>query len=265
MVWHRVAGLALAILVLVAGARLLGADEKKAKGDHDRVDALAAKLGLNEEQKEKIRKIHADFDKKEDPIEHRLQTLHHEEREAISKVLTKEQRDKVPEVMKGEMQKEWDKVAAKLGLNEDQKAKARKIHEEYGPKFRALASGKGERSEGEFRKLRHQEFEAVGGLLTAEQRGKLPGLMRQEFHEWRDPATRREHLKALADKLGLSAEQRDQAKKIHEEYEPKIHKEAEQLRELHSEEHKAMEAVLTDAQRTKLHELHKGGGKGSKE
>jgi len=266
MVWHRVAGLAVAILVLTAAGTLLGADEKKAaKGSHTRVDALAAKLGLNDEQKEKIRKIHADFDKKEDPIEHRLRTLHHEEREELSKVLNDEQRAKVPEVMKAEMQKEWDKVAAKLSLNDAQKTKVRKIHDEYGPKFRALAGGKGGGSEGEFRKLRHQEIEAVGAVLNEDQRHKLPALMRQEFHEWRDPAIRREHLKGIADKLGLSAEQREQAKKIHEKHEAKIHKESEQLQRLHKEEHEAVEAVLTEAQRTKLRELHKGDGRRSKE
>jgi len=266
MVWHRVAGLAVAILVLAVGGTLLGADEKKAaKGHHDRADALASKLGLSEEQREKIRKIHTDFDKKEDPIEHRLHTLHHEEREALSKVLTEEQRGKVPEVMKAEMQKEWDKLASKLGLNEEQKTKARKIHEEYGSKFRALAGGKGERGEGEFRKLRHQEIEAVREVLNEDQRHKLPSLMRQEFHDWRDPATRREHLKAIADKLGLSAEQREQAKKVHESFETKIHKEAEQLRQLHKEEHEAIAAVLTEAQRKKFHELHRGEGRREKE
>jgi len=180
-------------------------------------------------------------------------------------VLNEEQRGKVPEVLKAEMQKEWDKVADKLSLNAEQKAKARKIHEAYGAKFRALAGGKGDRSEGEFRKLRHQEMEEVRALLTEDQRHKMPGLMRQEFHDWRDPATRREHLKAIADKLGLSAEQREQAKKVHESFETKIHKETEQLQQLHKEEHEAMSAVLTEAQRKKFHDLHKGEGRRDKD
>lgn len=265
MVVYRVAGMALALLALVAGAGRLSADEKSEAGKrHDRLEALANRLGLSAEQKEQVKKIHHDFDQKEDPLEHQLWNLHHEEREAIGKVLTKEQRAKVPEVFRAGLEKELDKVGARLGLSSEQKEQIRKIHAKYGPKFRALAQQKGEKTREQFRHLRHEEFGEVRHVLTEEQRAKLPGVLRSEFRQWRDPAKRRALLKAFADRIGLSDEQKGQVKKIHDEYDPKVQQLTDQIAGLHKQEHEAMEKVLTAEQRTKLQELHKahsGSGK----
>jgi Spy/CpxP family protein refolding chaperone len=257
---HRIAGLTVALLALVVGVGLLTAEEAKETKHHHRVDALAAKLGLNDEQKEKIQKIHTEFDAKEDPVEHQLWKLHREERDAMSKVLTDEQRAKVPDAIKAEWHSMWEKVDAKLGLSAEQKEKIDKIRDEYGPKFRALAEAKGEKHHDGFRKLRHEEFAAIGKELTDEQRAKLPGIAREEFHMWRNPAARHEHMAAFAEKLGLSDEQKEKVKKVQEEYAPQVKKAAEELHRLHKEEHKEMEAVLTEDQRTKLQELRKTHG-----
>ena len=56
---------------------------------------------------------------------------------------------------------------------------------------------------------------------------------------WHDAATLTKHLKAIADRLDLSAEQREQAKKVLDEYRPKMEKLAAQLRQVHHEEHEA--------------------------
>src|SRR5205085_2477091 len=134
MVAYRVAGAALALLVLVAGSGRLSADDKKAEAGrrHDRLEALAHRLGRSSEQKDQIRKIHA----------------------------------------------------------------------KYRPKFRELAKEKGEKSRGQFRHLRHEEFGEVRHVLNEEQRAKLPGVLRSEFRQWRDPAKRRQLLKAFADRIG---------------------------------------------------------------
>jgi Spy/CpxP family protein refolding chaperone len=269
MVAYRVAGAALALLALVAGAGRLSADEKKSEAGkrHDRLEALAHRLGLNDKQKEEIRKIHHEFDQKQDPLEHQLWSLHHEERERIGKVLTKEQRDKVPGVFREGLEKELNRVGAKLDLSSDQKEQIRKIHAKYSPKFRELAQHKGgEKSRGQFRHLRHEEFAEVRHVLNEEQRAKLPGVLRSEFRQWRDPAKRRQLLKAFADRIGLDDKQKDQVKKIHEEYDPKVQQLTHQIAELHKQEHEAMEKVLTAEQRTKLQELHKAhGGSSGKE
>jgi Spy/CpxP family protein refolding chaperone len=261
MVGHRWAVLTVATLTLATGAARLAADEPKADTDrkHDRVEMLAKRLGLDDKQQEQIRKIREDYDKKTDPVEHQVWALHHEVHEAVHKVLNDDQRTKLAQALKEMRDKEFDTLADKIGLGADQKKKIAKIREEFEPKFHELAASreKGDNVHKQFRELRHQFLEAVRPELTEEQRAKLPVLMREEHHHWRNPAARHEHMKAVFDKLDLSADQKDQLKRIHAEYEPKIKDEVTQLRQLHHEEHEAMEKVLTPEQRTKWQDIRK--------
>jgi Spy/CpxP family protein refolding chaperone len=257
---YRIAGLTVALLALVVGVGQLTAEDAKETKQHHRLDALATSLGLDAEQKEKIQKIHADFDAKEDPVEHELWKLHREERDAMSKVLTDEQRAKVPDAIKAEWHSMWEKVDAKLGVTAEQKEKLNKIRDEYGPKFRALVEAKSGKKHDQFRKLRHEEFAAISKELTDEQRTKLPGLTREEFHVWRNPAARHAHMAAFVEKLGLNDEQKEKVKKIQEEYTPQVKKAAQELHQLHKDEHTATEAVLTADQRAKWQDLRKKHG-----
>jgi len=248
-----VAGLALA----ASGDRFLAEEPGK---KHDHLEKLAAKLKLDDKQKEEIRKIHADFEAKADPVEHQLWVLHHEEREAMQKVLTAAQRAQVPEALKGLADQEFQKATAELKLSDEQKAKIGKIREEYEPKFRELAAGKekGEKVHKQFRELRHQMTGAIRAELNGEQRDKLPIVMREEHRFWRNPESRRELFKALGEKLGVSADQKEQFRKLHDEYESKVKLLHTELKKLHQEEHAAIEKVLTEEQRAKWKELHKG-------
>jgi Spy/CpxP family protein refolding chaperone len=252
--------LTVAALALATGAGRLTADEPKADSKkHDRVEMLAKRLGLDEKQQEQIKKIRDDYDLKTDPIEHMVWALHHGEHEAVRKVLSDAQRTKLTEALKEMREKEFEALADKLGLSADQKKKIGKIREEFEPKFHELATTKekGENVHKEFRHLRHEFLEAVRPELTEEQRSKLPILRREEHHHWRNIAWRHEHLKTIFEKLDLSADQKDQVKRIHAEYDPKIKEEHEQLRKLHHEEHEAMDKVLTADQRTKWQEMRK--------
>jgi Spy/CpxP family protein refolding chaperone len=261
MVGHRWAVLTVATLTLATGAGRLAAEEPRADTGkkHDRVEMLAKRLGLDEKQQEQIKKIREDYDLKTDPVEHMLWALHHGEHEAVRKVLNDDQRTKLAAALKEMRQKEFDTMADKLGLSADQKKKIGQIREEFEPKFHelALSREKGENVHKQFRELRHDFLEAVRPELTDDQRAKLPILMREEHHHWRNPATRHEHMKAVFDKLNLGAEQKEKIRKIHEEYDPKIKTEHTQLRQLHQEEHEAMEKVLTADQRTKWQEIRK--------
>jgi Spy/CpxP family protein refolding chaperone len=253
--WQRLL-MALVVLllgVLVAPLPAQGKADQPAAKPHDRVDAMAARLGLSDGQKEQVRKIIAEYDPKADEVEHQMWALHHDEREAMSKVLTDSQRAKVPEILKEEREKELDKVAGELGLSDEQKEKVKKIHAEYHQKFHQLAE-KGGAAPGAYRHLRHEEFAAIGHELNDAQRAKLPGIIREEFHQWHDAAALERHLKAIADKLDLSAEQRDQVKKVLAEYQPKMEKLVAQLHQVHHDEHEAISKVLTDEQRAKLNE-----------
>jgi len=255
MKWHRIAVTALAV---VAAGAVFAADPPKAEAPArgDRLDRMAAQLGLNDQQKGEIRKIHQDFDKKQADAEHQIWALRHEEHEAMAKVLTDEQRGKVPGLLKAARDKEADKVASELGLNEDQKKKLEPVLEDFEKKFHELAA-QGEAGREQFHKERHEFHEAIAKELTEEQRAKLPGVLREEYHQWRDPAVRREHLKALADQLALNDQQREEIKKIHADFDKKDEQPTAQLKQVREEEHEAVAKVLTADQRTKLEELRK--------
>lgn len=260
MMLLRYSTLALGALLLL-GTSWVGAEEKtKAAGKSDHLDRLAVKLKLDEAQKQQIREIHTAYDAKADPVEHEFWTLLRGEVEDIKKVMNDAQRAQLPEVVKGFHQQEMQKFAKELQLTDDQKTRIAAICETYEPKFQALASqtGKGDALPGMFRDLRAQMVTAIRAELTEEQRDKLPLVLRQEYRYWRNADVRSEHIKAAGEKLGFTADQKAQVAKISEEYEPKIKAKHDELKKLHQEEMAAIEKVLTEEQRTKFKELHKG-------
>jgi len=261
--WRHLAVTALALLLLAGGARLTAEQKKGRATGHDRRGGLAGKLGLTSEQKEKLHKIDQEFDQKEDPLEDKIRELRHEEHQAVWKVLTPEQREKAPGVMREAMEKELREVGDRLGLSDQQKERIHKVRAEYDRKIDQAAE-KGGRSREQVRHLRQEEFAAIRKELTDAQRAKLPGIFREEAREWRDPAVRRDRLKALADKLDLSESQKKQIQQIHAKHDPEVSRLQEQLRDLHKHEHEAMGKVLTEDQRKKLHELREGRGGRSK-
>jgi Spy/CpxP family protein refolding chaperone len=262
MRWHHVGVTALALLLL-SGRTWLSAAEEPATRGHSRLDALAAKLNLTDDQKEKIKAIHADYDKKEDALRQQMGELRTQLHEALSKNLTESQRARVPEILKEERDKEFAKIAEELGLTPDQKQRVGKIRAEYDAKIHQLEEKKGQDHYAQLRHLRHEEFAAMRQELNDAQRAKAPGILREEFHQWRNPVTRAQHLAGIADKLELSPEQKEKMKTVLDEYRPKIEKLAGQFREDHQEERQAVEKVLTPEQRTKFEDLvkaHRGGG-----
>jgi len=268
MMWHRMAVTALAMAAVAAGGWLV-ADEPKSEpaqgqGRRDRLDAMAAKLGLNDQQKQEITKVFEDYRPKLADAEHKVWALHHEEHEAMSKVLDDKQRAELPKLLKAARDKELDEIATKLGLSADEKAKVEKVREEHEAKFHEAAAQAGDQGRTMYRELRRDFHEALGKELTAEQREKLPGVLREEFRDFRDPEKRREHLKAIGDELGLSAEQKDKMKQLHEEYDAKAKPLVEELHQVRHEEHEAVDKILTADQRTKLEELRKERESGEK-
>jgi Spy/CpxP family protein refolding chaperone len=268
MVGHRIAVTAFTILALAVGAGRLAAQEERSKAEGtrpDRLESLAAKLNLNDQQKEEVRKIESDFDRKLDPLEQKLWTLHQEERAAMCKTLTDDQRAKVHEVMRTTWDQELQTIGAKLGLNDEQKERIQKVRQQYEPKFRALMDekvAKGEAGFRQFRELRAEAHKAMSQVLTDDQRAQLPGILREEFHKWHDAAARREMLNAIADKLGVNQEQREQLQKIQAEYNQQLEQPAAQFKRVRHEEHAAIEKILTPEQRTKLEDMLKIKSKG---
>ncbi len=239
---------------------LLSAQESQ-KSDSDqraqRLKAMTEKLGLNDQQQQQFRKLHADFHQKAQPLEQQLWRLHHEEHEAMEQVLTADQRAKLPEVLHAQWDQQWQTMSSKLHLNAEQKQHIDRIRNEYAQKFRDLFQQKGEKSPQQFHQLRMQFFSEVSRELNAEQRAQLPMLLHEAFRQWREPTARSEKLKTIADQLGLSQEQRDRVEKIHRDYQPRCEKLVSQLKELRQTEHAQMEQVLTPDQRTKFETLIK--------
>jgi len=256
MKWETFAAMAAATATLMIGAMRVDAQERK----HDCVAALSAKLGLDERQAKEISSIHADFDKKMDAAEEQIWTAKHAARAEFMKVLTDAQRAQLPDVMKAEWEKQERKIADKIGLNDKQRKEVERTWAQFGTKFKELADRSPTNVGQQFNELKHSLFTAIAGELTDEQLIKLHGVMREEFHQWRQPAFQREHVKAIEDKLGLNADQRAQADKIVAQCERNTAKPLEQLKELMDQERAAVDKTLTAEQRTKLNQLMKTDG-----
>jgi Spy/CpxP family protein refolding chaperone len=262
MASHRLTVTALTALALVAGLAVLPrayADQQAGK-DHQRLAAWASKLGLSNEQQERVHKICSEFAEKAEPAEEQLWKLHHEALDAVKGVLTQEQREKLPAAIKTEIGKECRAVEDKLGLSEEQRQKVETIREEYEPKFREVCSQSTETARKKMHELRSEFFGDLRGVLSDDQKTKFWGVLRQEFHQWRDPVARHTHLEAIGEQLGVNADQKAQIQKIIAEYQPKIDKLATQLRDTFQEERTTIEKVLSDEQRTKAQDMWKNIG-----
>jgi hypothetical protein len=265
MVWQRISSAALMIAILLTGINLAFAGQPpqtKQNTRLDRAETLKAKLGLSSKQTDEIRRICAEFDKKTEPIERQLWGLHRQERQQMVEVLSKEQRARMPEVAKAQIQKGMQTVAAELGLKEEQRKRLETICDQFEKKFNDLAANATDAAK-QFHELRSEAFDAIRQEFTADQRIQVPGVFREEFHKWHDPAKLHEQLKAIGDALGVDDNQRAQVQKIRAEFEPKIKAPVEQLQQLHKDERAAIEHVLTPEQLMRLRELtagHRGDG-----
>jgi Spy/CpxP family protein refolding chaperone len=257
MVWQRLAVTAFTILALASGS-LLSAQEKEkqspSKGS-DRLDALARKLNLSDTQKEQVKKIYADFDKKADPLIRQLCTHRDDEWQALQKVLNDGQKTKLKEVLKAQGAKELQSIAQQLNLSEEQKAKVEKIRKDFWNKFLDLSTQRGENMGQKYREL-HMEAVAAGHeVLTPAQRAKLHAIQKQDFDEWHDYIYRQDHLKALGEQLGLSAAQLKQLQEGCAACEKKLEQPKTQLKQLCKDECAALDKVLNAEQRARFHEV----------
>lgn len=252
--WRRIAFLSLAILALAVGGTLLPASEGTGK-KCTRLEAVAVKLGLSDKQKEEVGKMHKEFCKNAAALRQQLRTLHKEQRQTMRQLLTEEQRAMLPGLIKAERDRHWQAVAGKLGLSEEQTQRVDKARAEYAKKVHDLAANKGTATPEQFRTLRREKMEAIRGTLTEAQRTKLVVLCREEFQKSRHPAARKERWKSLGEKLGVSAEQKEQFQKVRAEYAPKMDKPSTQLKQLRQDAHAAMLKVLTEEQRARFLEM----------
>ena len=232
----------------------------------ERVQAADEKLALTPEQKTKIRDLHAPFAEKYRANRATRRELVEAEFKAIAEGLTPEQREKARRYIEGRMVRaavvqsvaeRLQAAADQLGLTDEQRGKIREIHAGFRDKYRALADQR--------RALLHDELKAIGGQLTSDQRDRVRDICEDRVVvvgieiDPNDPdaiaqlrETVAERLRGVADRLGLTDEQRGKIREIHASFVEKFEAQRTARRDLRREELKAMGEVLTPEQREKV-------------
>ena len=232
----------------------------------ERVQAAAEEFALTPEQRQKIRDIHAPFAEKYRSNRAERRNLVEAELKAIAEGLTPEQREKARRSIEGRMAhatvaqsvaERLRTAADKLGLTEEQRGKIRETHAAFVDKYRALAAQR--------RALLHDELKAISEQLTSDQRDRVQDLCEDRAVvvgieiDPNDPdaiaqlrETIADRLRALADRLGLTEEQRSKIREAHAAFAEKYEAQRTQRRDLRREELKALGAVLTPEQLEKV-------------
>jgi Spy/CpxP family protein refolding chaperone len=232
----------------------------------ERIETAAEDVALTPEQRNKIREMHVPFAEKYRANRTERRNLVEAQLKAIAEDLTPEQREKAKLYIEGRMlhaavaQSVAERLRAsaeKLGLSEEQRNKIREVHNGYRDKYRALA--------GERRALLRSELKAISEQLTSDQRDRVRDLCEDRAvvvgtdSDLTDPdsvgqlrETIADRLRAIADKLGITEEQRNKIREAHAAFAAKYEDQRNQRRELRREELKAMGAALTPEQLEKV-------------
>jgi Spy/CpxP family protein refolding chaperone len=232
----------------------------------DRLHAAIEKINLTPEQRTKIREACAPFAEKHRAQRTERLQLVQDELKSVSEVLTPEQRAKVRSLIEARMvhspvaQSVAERMHAQadpLGINSEQLTKIRDTHRGFVDQYDALYD---ERDH-----LLQEEFKAIGAILTPEQRekvsnyfadrvvmvgGDLSRLDEGTITQLRESVA--ERLDGVADKLGLSAEQKEKIKEAHAGFVPTYRAQRDKRRELRQKELDALSALLTPEQREKV-------------
>jgi hypothetical protein len=257
--------------VLGLTALQLWADETKNAAGGKQEEALqqewlqaAAKvLSLSAKQQQEMRTVQDECRQQTEPQKKQLETLAHEEHQALRNVLTPEQRNKLPDVLKAKWHKECDAMGTKLGLTEEEKKRIKGIKEEYEPKFRELMTQKDDSQQQQrLHELKMAFFTAFFRALNDDQKVAAPFVIEEHLQMQHAKAAREQTHKDIAEALGISADQKSQIEKIKSQYQPKIEKAAETLQQHFKDSRARLEKVLTAEQRKKFDELCKGKERG---
>jgi Spy/CpxP family protein refolding chaperone len=233
----------------------------------ERVQEAADKLDLSADQRKQIVKTLASYAGRHTSLRAKCRDAVEGEIKDVAAVLTPEQRQKASDyindrVVRAEaamsIAERLDAVADKLGLTANQRKQIVQTHSEFAGKYRQLRA--------ERRELMQEELRAIGAVLTPEQREKVKNFFEDRVvivrasSTGRDAAeaaqalreTVKERLEAIADKLGLTDDQRAKIRDAHAAFAEKFQAQREQRKALRQEELKALGAILTNEQREKV-------------
>jgi Spy/CpxP family protein refolding chaperone len=235
----------------------------------DRIHAAIEKISLTPEQRTKIREAHSPFAEKYHAQRAERLQLIQDELKSVSEVLTPEQREKFRGLIEARtahspvthsVAKRMHALAEHLGINSDQLTKIRETHRGFMAQYDALNDDRDQ--------LLQEELKAVSVMLTPEQRekvsnffadrvvmvgGDLSRLDEATITQLRE--TIADRLDGVADKLGLTTEQKEKIKDTHAGFIPKYRAQRDQRRELRQKELDALSAFLTADQREKVKDI----------
>jgi Spy/CpxP family protein refolding chaperone len=231
----------------------------------ERVQAAAEKLGLTSEQRQKMIETLSSHAEQHAALRAKCRQAAENEFKAIAAVLNPQQQQKARECIEERhviaaaaksVADRVDAVADMLDLTADQRKQIAEIHSRFAAKYRALRSDR--------RELMQEELKAVGAKLTPEQREKVKDFCEDRVTiieaSGRDAIEAvkalkesiAERLEAVADKLDLSADQRNEIRGAHAAFADKFKAQREKRKTLRQEELQAIGATLTQEQRAKV-------------
>jgi Spy/CpxP family protein refolding chaperone len=151
-------------------------------------------------------------------------------------------------------------LADHLGISSEQLSKIQETHRGFAEQYDAVMD--------ERNNLLQEELKAVSAILTPEQRekvsnffadrvlvvgGDLSRIDEAAIAQLRETVA--ERLDGVADRLGLTAEQKDKIRETHAGFSPKYRAQRDKRRELRQKELDALSSVLTAEQREKVKEI----------
>jgi Spy/CpxP family protein refolding chaperone len=267
---QQLIGLAFGLVLLGTGNLLRAQEGRQFSPDleqlresiSERLQAVGDKLGLTDVQRNKIREAHQGFAEKYQALRSQRRELLNSELEALGHVLTPDQR----EIAKGYVEDiksaatghdgpmvgpiaetladRLHGIVDKLNLTPEQWTKIRQAHAPFAEKYRAQRA--------ERHKLVQEELQAASEVLTPEQREKVKNYI--EARTVHSPVVQSvaERLRAAADHLGISTEQRTKIREAHRGFTEQYHALNDQREQLLQEELKAVGTILTPEQREKV-------------
>ncbi|HTM55367.1 MAG TPA: hypothetical protein VL175_15150 [Pirellulales bacterium] len=231
----------------------------------DKVQAAADKLGLTSEQKTTIAEIKARHADQWTALRAERRSLRQKELESINSILTPEQRDQVKALaddkvehveqaiasglqksvaLRASLAERIEAAADKLGLTSDQRKQI--------VKSLATTAQQHAESREKCRDAIESEFKDIAAVLTPDQREKARNAIEVSLLRAAAASSIADRLEAIADKLGLSADQRRQIARTHARFASQYGTLNAERRELLENEMKEVAATLTPQQREKV-------------
>jgi Spy/CpxP family protein refolding chaperone len=253
----------------------------------EKLQAAADKLDLTADQRSKIREIYASRAEKCKALRAERRALLQEELKSLGTILTPEQREQVKELAEDRVEQlkavgvaglprfdaaretlseRAESAAEKLGLSSEQRKQMIKSLSSHADKHAALKA--------RCREACEEEFKEIAAVLSPDQRQKARELIEMRVVRAAAAKSVADRLDAIGDKLGLSADQRQQIQKNHSQFAGKYRELRSDRRELLHEEMKAISAILTPEQRDMVKDFcedrvekieHLGSGRDSTE